>query len=377
MRWRVTAREPKGRDGKNCQLRYFSPEGKQRQRSSGTPNIGEAWEIARAEERRLNQEELPFPRVAKAYLAFRRDSESARPLSLLKFDQALRRVHDYLGDSYPTKEALLQVQDAMLTTPTAKTGRPLSAKVVNNYLGIAGSAWGWAHERGIVQAPWPGPRRLKEAPTKKRPCSREESAEILADFHEHEAALYPVLCFLADTGARVTETLHLRGRDVDRDRLVARLWVTKTESRSVPVGADVVDILPSPGPAELLFPRKDGGPREHYEVRDAWNRAMRRTGLKGQPISPHSLRKTYITASLDTIGLKDSMRITGHKSVKVHMDYARLSVSNRLQEAAEAVRAQRLPLPHTTPTPCGGGHVDCKENQVTKEIKGPVRTWPS
>lgn len=360
-RWRVTARAPKGRDGKNCQLRFFPPpgegrpgkEGKPFQQSAGTPDLEEAKRIAQAQERELNGECLPFAEIARRYLLFLCSDGGTRPGTVVTYRRGLDRVIRHL-DSQVTKETVLGLQDAMRVEPPQ-----LAPVTINAYLGTAARAWEWARDRGLVTASWPAPKSLTVQETKLRPCTHEETATFLNALLAYaDGRHYPFFVLLADLGSRVTETCMLRERDIDRQKGTITLRVTKTESRTVFASPGALELLPEgDDPDAWVFERpRAGGPYNRFGVYSVWHKVTKKLGMHELPICPHSLRKSWITDSLmEGVPIAQSMRHTGHRSIRTHLAYQRNAPDRGMAEVAATVRSARPRLPHETPTGVWGG----------------------
>lgn len=354
-RWRVVVRAPKpsGKDGLNYVLRLYPPEGRRFERSAGTRVREEAELLAAAEERKLNGEvSVSLLDVVKQHVEWRRKVSEGSEGTLERYLGAGRRVHQALAGREVSKVHLIDVQDQLRSGGDG--GAPLAAVTANLYLGLVGRAWEWAREREIVRYPWPGPKRLKAQKTKLRPASPEEVHKLLAAaLHYAEGRYYPFWCLLADLGCRISEVLHLRARDVDRTRGTVAYRVRVKNEQSVRVNVvspDVLELLPTrESPDAWIFQAATGkGSRLSRKVAYVIFREMlRRAGLDGEPICPHSLRRSWVADSLaGGVPLATSMRHTGHASAKVHLDYQRLAPGRGEREALALVRAQRPALPH-------------------------------
>lgn len=359
--WTVTARPPKGKDGRNWQLRYFPPpgmgrpgkEGKPYQRSAGTPDEVEAWSLARSEEARLNGTSLPLSEVLRLYLEHREQTKKGSERTLETYRSRARRLVEVHGDGPIDEVSILKLQDALCVE--------LAARSVNKRLELAEAAWTWARSRGHVQDPWPsGIPRLEEAETDKRPCTDQESFRILSEAMDYAGGYYyPILAFLSDVGSRVTETSMLREKDVNRARGEVRFSHAKGKRpRTVVVSRDVLELVPeSDDPEALLFPARTDPTRpvNRNVVYQAFRTCLERLGLEKEPIEPHSLRRSWITDSLrEGVAMGQSMLQTGHSTTAIHLGYRRNAPNRALRAAHQRVKASRPPLPHQLPTVVGG-----------------------
>lgn len=363
-RWRVRARPPKGKDGRCWQLLYRPPEGKPYQRSAQTEDEAEARALAEGEERRLRGLALGFGEVARRYLAWREEG-GCKASTLRRYRQALDRVAEGLGRLEASRESVLAAQDALRAE--------LHPNTVNLYLGMAGTAWAWALERGLVDRPWPSPRKLRVPRTAKRPLTAEESERLLGVLEAYEGGRYHALfALIVETGCRAGEACALEGRDVDRDLGEVRFRVTKTDvDRSVPVSQALLAALPRVDPQEPLWRgRITGRAMNSCNLYSVWKRVRVLAGLGDEAVDVHSLRRSWITdAHRAGVPLAESMRVTGHRSPRVHLGYTANAPTSRTREAAAVVRAWRAGLPPQDPPNGGGDHVEHSETEGDTGLK--------
>lgn len=149
-----------------------------------------------------------------------------------------------------------------------------------------------------------------------------------------------VLALLAATGARRGEALAARWEDIDLDR---RLWTVPLSKsgrrRHIPLSDLALRILNRqkrlPG-CPWVFPGKD--PEKHIEgVRKPWEKAKTQAGL-APDLRIHDLRHTFASrvlaggASIHQIG-----QILGHSQIQMTMRYAHLE-KNQLVEVANLIQ---------------------------------------
>lgn len=373
--WRVRARPPKGRDGRSWQLVYQRPDGTRYQRAAGTDDPEAARRLADAEQRRLNGETLDLEAVVRQFQAYRKAGQS-RPSTLQRYDEGLRRVLQALGRREVSPETILAVQDELRGE--------LSARTVNLYLGFARTAWTWALERGLVDRAWPAPRKLQVRETDKRPMTADESALLLDALGAVDEGRYlGLFALLVETGCRAGEACRLEGRDVDRARGEVRFRpeTTKTgRGRAVPVSRELLELLPRVDPrAPLWTGPRTGRKLSTTSVYCVWRRVKGVVGLANEPLDVHSLRRGWITdAHRAGVPLAESMRLTGHRTTRVHLAYTQNAPDDQAHHAAETVRAWRAATcgdPPPDPPPPGGGHVI--EPPDTEGDSGPNRSGTS
>jgi integrase len=204
------------------------------------------------------------------------------------------------------------------------TGRPRSRQSIELVLTRLRQILGEAKAQGILELnPVEGWKRDKAGKgrrrsTKAREVSRDEvfAADELAHLltlAEREASAYfPLILFLADTGARFGEATALRWIDVDLNVRTARiarsfssgmyLGPTKTgKVRTVELSTRLVETLSEMPSAlfpekALVFPSKTGGfinPRSFRK--HVWRRLVRKALSRDRELTPHSLRHTFVS----------------------------------------------------------------------------------
>jgi integrase len=160
--------------------------------------------------------------------------------------------------------------------------------------------------------------------------------EVLRTNDRHGFYAYYLLA--AELGWRRGEGLGIRLKDVDFDQLtisinqqVIRLDSEKlvttpktlSSQRALPITQDLAAVLQeqckrvgATGPDDLLFPNKQGQPRQPNGVTQHVRRVCKRLGFEG--FNLHSLRKTAITNwRRNGVDLEVAGALAGHKGVKV------------------------------------------------------------
>jgi integrase len=137
---------------------------------------------------------------------------------------------------------------------------------------------------------------------------------------------------------RLSEIRTLRREDVHLDQGVLRLPQTKTEPRSVMLGADAQKILKTQmetATGEWVFPNPNGRPYSRVHVSRAWRKAAKASGLRDFHF--HDLRHHGATKALNA-GFSASIvqALGGWKSEKMMRRYAAVTDAT-LRAAAEAV----------------------------------------
>lgn len=155
-----------------------------------------------------------------------------------------------------------------------------------------------------------------------------------------EYDLYHLVCFLLDTGCRVSEALNLQHGDVqlDGNRPQAIFWITKGgDNRAIPLTQRAVKAV------KFFTGRWDQGPFAgipYWEARAAWDRCRVRLGPLFTDVVLHTMRHTcasrLVQAGVDIVRVQKWL---GHKDIKTTMIYAKLAPGD-LDVAASALEPQ-------------------------------------
>lgn len=188
--------------------------------------------------------------VFEASLNANVDGDLADPRILSLFDMRIAalevdpEVADNTVRGYQAARKALAVT-SLAKTPASKLSRgvvkrtqvelqrgedqPRRASTVNLYVSLAQAAWRWAQDLELVEVDWPHVRRLKTKRTEKRPFTDAEVAAILAWLEGYLGGKWlPLFSLLADSSARISAVLNLRGRDVNRAACEVTFRKTKT-----------------------------------------------------------------------------------------------------------------------------------------------------
>lgn len=375
--WRVYVLQPRasGREGKNLRLKAQPPAAlrdsgvEPRRKTAGTDDPAEAQKAADAWARLLNSsafsgEDPLVIDVIEKHLAWREAGGQTADSTLVAYRATLRRLRPLLAGtctSELTRSTIHRVRDELL-----KGG--LAAPTVNQTINCLRKAWRWAAEREWLTAPWPTVERLKTKPTEKRPMTDDEVEAILSWVASYRGGRWlPMFTLLADSGARIGEVLALRGGDVDRKNRAIRLGKTKTgDPRTLRPPAETIALLPEVAANELVFQAARPGCRRgkplggRVPLGVLWRALEALEIADAQNVDLHSFRRSWISSAHEEgVPLNVSMRATGHRSTRVHMDYARRAthdmvpafdaVHARRQRARGAARPWEKTPPNTTP----------------------------
>lgn len=222
----------------------------------------------------------------------------------------------------------------------ALQARGLSAGTVNNYLAAlshvfttARKEWGWVASNPVAQV-----RKLREPAGRVRFLSAEEMAALLSACRRvQRLPLYEIVLLAIATGARKSELLGIRCRDVDTERGVITIHDTKNHSsRALTITGD-----PLARVAARMQARRDSQlylfehPRtgKPYCIERAWRNARSQADI--EDVHFHDLRHTfasYMAMSSATLG--DISEALGHKTLNMVKRYAHLADSHTAQVVA-------------------------------------------
>ncbi|GEM_PF-1997304 len=181
-------------------------------------------------------------------------------------------------------------------------------------------------------------------------------------------ALFPLVFFLGQTGARKSEALHLPWDRVDFERRIIKIWSqvgddddddddnyeVKSIEREVPLSDALSEILTEHKQRghsrEWVFPSRNGTPFASFP-KGPFNRILKAAGLTG---GPHKIRHTYAS---NFLAAKPDLyllgRLLGHTHERVTAIYAHL-VPGYLAEARNVLPGI-IPARNPTHSPTQGG----------------------
>jgi site-specific recombinase XerD len=154
------------------------------------------------------------------------------------------------------------------------------------------------------------------------------------------------------TGMRVSEAVHLRTADIDSQRMMIRIELSKGhKGRDVQLSPKLLELLRcywrKVRPGEWMFPGEiPNQPLSRAAVGDAMARASQRAGLK-KHTSPHSFRHAYAVHLLESgTDVRRIQLLLGHRSLSTTARYLRLATTT---VCATTSPLDLLPLPILDP----------------------------
>lgn len=218
-------------------------------------------------------------------------------------------------------------------------GARRSPATVNRYLAtlsrvftLAVREWEW-----LDQSPMHRLSKLREAPGRSRYLSTDECGRLLcACRRSPNRDLYLAVVLAISTGARRMEVIGLRWRDMDLDRGLITLHVTKNGlSRSIPLQGLALELVrhrkchrrcDAAGGTDLLFPGRRN-PHKPADLRVCWANALKAAGIRD--FRWHDLRHTAASyLAMHGATLMEISEILGHRSLNMVKRYAHLSVAH-------------------------------------------------
>lgn len=196
---------------------------------------------------------------------------------------------------------------------------------MSHVLTIAANEWQWIPTNPMTKVKRP------TLPTNRvRFLDDEERARLLTACKASRwEDLYCLVILALSTGARKSELLGLRWRDIDFNASVARLEKTKNrERRSLPLAHHARDLILAmkekhqPAPTDFVFPSEDGlSPRE---IKRPWEVALKEAEL--EDFRFHDLRHSAASyLAMNGATLAEIAEVLGHKTLQMVKRYAHLS----------------------------------------------------
>jgi integrase len=224
-----------------------------------------------------------------------------------------------------------------------RIGKAGSPGAANRTLAIFRSMFSWAIRRERLSEPNPCRHIDKfEGRKMERFLSTEELARlgtVLAETEEAEPFAVAAIRLLLLTGARRGEILGLRWQDVDLERGVLNLPVSKTGAKTIflsPPARELLANLPRLDGNAYVIPGRFPGKALNNLILP-WYRIRKKAGLDNVRI--HDLRHTFASiGAASGLNLPMIGRLLGHKSPLTTARYAHL-VDNPAQAATDRIAA--------------------------------------
>jgi len=205
-------------------------------------------------------------------------------------------------------------------------------QLLRNALNIAMREWEWIETTPFLKVKIEVPKNAIE-----RFLTSDEEVRLL---NECPDWLKEIVVFAINTGMRRNEILTLKWPQVDLDRRVLTLLITKNkDKRGIPMNATVQELLRSKATKRknsgYVFPSEVGNQIDPHNMERAFRKARKAAGLNDVRI--HDLRHTAASRMAQAgIDIYKVGTILGHKDVRMTMRYAHLNVES-LREGVDAL----------------------------------------
>lgn len=194
---------------------------------------------------------------------------------------------------------------------------------------------------------------LPEGPKKNKTLTADELRRLLAAVREHESQWYPLVLFLAYTGARFGEASALEWRDIDwsigsirieRAHVRGQVATTKTDDpRTVPLPDELAEALRAhrirTGEFDLVFPARRRKGRDKAEMRNlgysqpsCLSKPMKHARAEakiGRKATPHWFRHTFNNFLRQTADKETQKALTGHSTDEMAEHYSHVSFGEK------------------------------------------------
>lgn len=213
-------------------------------------------------------------------------------------------------------------------------GRTVGTTTANRYttaLGhvftIAVNDWEWMDHNPVRRI-----SKFKESRGRVRFLSDDERTAILAACKKSkDPHLYNVVILALSTGARKSELLTLKWKDVDLKRGMITLHETKNgERRALPLKGLALQLIensleksdPTPKPNDFLFPSTKKA--QPIDIRTSWENAVKNAGI--DDFRFHDLRHSAASyLAMSGASLAEIAEVMGHKTLQMVKRYSHLS----------------------------------------------------
>ncbi|MDD3437264.1 MAG: site-specific integrase [Candidatus Gastranaerophilales bacterium] len=255
-----------------------------------------------------------------------------------KFETQLNWWKDKLGSYYLidiTPSLLGEYRDILLKEPSPKKNKKgetfRSNATVNRYMAALSIAltkatreWEWLNENPMFKVD-----KKREKKGRTRFLSQEEQKAILKACQQQKNSYILLLVIIAlSTGARLSEILTLKWKNVDFERKRIHLMDTKNgENRTVPISSITYDLLKKYSKirkinSDLVFAREDG--TKPMDLRFQWENVLK--NAKVSDFTFHDLRHTAASnLAMGGASLLEIAQILGHKTMAMVQRYSHLT----------------------------------------------------
>ena len=231
-----------------------------------------------------------------------------------------------------TSAVIVEMRDA-LASGTTPRGTKRSGATVNRYLAVLAHAlniakkeWEWLEDNPMDKV-----SKFKESRGRVRFLNQEERLRLLEACKESQCPyLHAIVTLAVATGMRKNEIMHLKWEDVDLFRGRAVVQESKNgERRPVTLIGFALKVVKQLAKdrnniSPLLFPSTALSHKKPYDIRTAWENAVRRAGIKDFKF--HDLRHDRAsTLAQGGASLAQIAEVLGHKTLQMVKRYSHLT----------------------------------------------------
>lgn len=255
-----------------------------------------------------------------------------------KFETQLNWWKDKIGAYFLidiTPSILAEYRDILLKEPSPKgkienkTFR--SNATVNRYMASLSIAltkatreWGWLEENPMFKVD-----KKRESKGRTRFLSQDEQNALLKACKDQKNPLILLLVVIAlSTGARFSEIINLKWKNVDFERKRIHLMDTKNgDNRTVPISSIAYKLLKQHSKvrkinSDFVFAREDG--KQPMDLRFQWETVLKNSQVKD--FTFHDLRHTAASnLAMGDASLLEIAQILGHKTMAMVQRYSHLT----------------------------------------------------
>lgn len=288
---------------------------------------------------------LPLADLIDLYMAHYagRDTTRVQRLSYWKARVGAIALQDLTDDHVHAALEDLATRPARYWAGRGPDGQPIyhfkkktmSPATVNRYATALAAVITWSIRKRIAPKglvhPCRSVERRPETAGRTRFLSNDEQARLLEACRASSwPELYLLVLLALTTGARKSELLGLRWRDVDLVRAVAEVGRTKNgDARVLPLVPAVVEMLKgNTGKPDALVFAATKRPDRPFTFEPRWKEAMERARIRNFRF--HDLRHTTAsTLARNGATLLEIADVLGHRQLQMSKRYAHLSTSHK------------------------------------------------
>jgi len=280
-------------------------------------------------------------RAEKTYVAYWERTLGGYSLSYIDAELVSAKLKELMNSGDARRKSVATKTDTNGQGTASQSPSPVkkkSRKTIKHYRDILAvlfnhaKSWGWVGKNTMDDVS----RIIKANKERVRFLDDDERKALLTTCKASpNKQLYPVVVFALSTGARKSEVLKLKLRDLDLERQVAILRETKNrETRKVPIVSYLKGVIEEhlkwrerylnkrEIKSDYLFPRSDG--KGSIDIRKAWENARDKAGIIDFRF--HDLRHSAASyLAMNGASQLEIAEVLGHKTLQMVKRYSHLS----------------------------------------------------